>query len=192
MAAHTAKADFRDLNDLLVSLRRVSPVLLFKATDRATALVRAEAPGGPSGRVGRGVSKDFDRAARPPEGFVVVYAPANRRAGIATLHLPGGGTRQVSTRGSAEVNVGELLAEGTGVYGPRHARIAPRHGKALLISVDSVDGRESYLEQGGTRFVFRLHSSGVRPDDYPGRAADALDSEVDGLADKALREGGVL
>ncbi len=186
------EAKFDDLGALLAAARRASAVLLFRATDRAAALVRIEAPGGPSGRIGKAVTKAFDHSTRPPEGLVLIDATVRRSAGVATLHLPDGGTKQVATRGSSAANLAELFAEGTGLRGPRRTYIEPNRSKVLLVAVDDVPASEAYLEQGGQRFIFRPRSRGIKRDDYPGRAEKTFDFELDGLTDRALAEARVL
>jgi hypothetical protein len=189
------EANFGELKALRADIRRAVPRLLFAATSRAVQLTKREAKGGEHGRIAKGVTKDFDRAATPARGMVVAEAVVKRKAQRAVLHLPSGKTKDVELLGGRAVNVAELAASGTGLYGPRGQEITPRRSGVLLIGVDSVPSGNAFIaavgEHGG-KFILRPRSRGVPPDDYPDRAADALEDEVDEIAGRVLVASGVL
>jgi hypothetical protein len=187
-----AQINLKQLRELVPDIKRALQSLVDAGTRRGVELVRQEAPGGSGGTIGRGVSPQFSFRSYPFEGRIVVDARVRSRGGAATLHLPGGGTRQISLRASSRsFDVGLAVAEGTGIYGPRGEMIEPKRARVLLIEVDETPSSESYVEAAGRKFILRPRSRGMRPNDYPGRAADRLAAEIETLADAALERGGV-
>jgi len=189
-----AKLDLRQLRQLLRDARSALENLVTSGAERGKELVRRQAPGGARGTIGKAVASDLRLTSYPLEGRIVIDAPPARRGTSATLHLPGGGTKQITLRSApaaSKFNIAELALSGTGIYGPRGQVIKPRRSKVLLIGVDEAPADEAWIESAGRRFILRRSSRGMRPDDYPGRAASLLEMELDGLIERAFDGAGV-
>jgi hypothetical protein len=184
----SAKADFREVKELAGAARRAVPLVLRAAVARAVALTRAEFP---YERFRKGIKPELEPNRTPAEGRVVADLPVRRDPVPGTLHLPGGATRSVELRGSKPFNVLEAVQTGTGLYGPKGRVIKPRAAGALLVGVDSVSPGESFITAPGGPFVIRRQSEGMRPNDYPARAAVRLEGELDLLVDKELEAAGL-
>jgi hypothetical protein len=162
-----------------------------RVTDRGEQLLKEEAPK-VTGNLRLGISSHFDESELRGE---VTASAVQRQIGIegALLHLPSGATREISLRSQPAHDYARDVAEGTGVYGPRGAVIRPRSGKALLIPVGAVpmgeNGKpQAYITSGGKVYVMRKFSKGRRANDYPGRAAARLESEVPSILDAVVEE----
>lgn len=184
----SAKADFREVKALAGAARRAVPSVLRSAVNRAAELARAEFP---FERFRRGIRPGFDLGAKPARGHVVAEHFVKRDAGKGTLHLPGGATRSVELRGSKPFNVLEGVQTGTGLYGPKGRVIRPLRAHGLLIAVPSARAGEAFITAAGGPYVIRRESEGTRPNDYPGRAVEKLEGELDGLVGKALEAAGL-
>jgi hypothetical protein len=70
-------------------------------------------------------------------------------------------TRRVTVRNlrgarvSTDVSYGLYVHDGTGIYGPRHTPIKPKHGKVLV-----------FIPKGETQPVFARSVRGMRPNQY--------------------------
>ena len=157
---------------------------LFRITERGTVILREEVPK-ETHNLAQGVSGDVNTARM--EAKLLVSARSGRRGSrSATLHLPGGGTRQITLKASPAFDYAEAVARGTGVFGPRGQVIKPKGGKALLIPVSTVPAGESYIEAGGQRFVVRRFTKGRRANPYDERAAVRLERDAQPIFDKAI------
>ena len=83
-----------------------------------------------------------------------------------TVSLKGGKTKQVTLRGQPAFDYAQAVAEGTGIYGPRHTPIVPKSGKVLLIP------------QNDNFPIFRRSAKGQKPNPYHERAAAKLEAEA--------------
>lgn len=181
--------DLKDVAQLGAQFRESTEVLLQRVTDRGEQLVKEEAPK-VTGNLRLGVSSHIDRVQLKSE---IVVSAVQRQLGVegGLLHLPSGATREITLRARPAYNYAQAVAEGTGVYGPRGSVITPRSGKALLIPVGSVpmgeNGKpQSYITSGGKIYVLRKFSRGRKANDYPGRAAARLESEIPAIADAVV------
>jgi hypothetical protein len=130
------------------------------------------------------VSSDVDEKLLKASLFATAIRNA-RSAQSAEVVYPSGKTKEVSLRPQPEFDFAQAVATGTGEYGPRKARIFPRHAKVLLIprSIGPRLGEkgESFVRIDGKYFMFRPFSRGMRPNPYDQRAADKLEAVLDGV-----------
>lgn len=142
------------------------------------------------------ISKEFNVGSDVDEkglkASLFANAIRNARSGqTAEVVYPSGKTKEVSLRPQPEFNFARAVAEGTGEYGPRKARIFPKHAKVLLIpkSIGPRLGekRESFIRIDGKYFVFRRYSRGMRPNQYDIRAVKRLEAVIDKIWDEVVR-----
>jgi hypothetical protein len=88
-------------------------------------------------------------------------------------------------------NYPEVVATGTGEYGPKGVAIRPKKAKALLVPVDSVpmlNGKLApYIESDGKLYVMRRFMKGMKPNKYDERSAARLAQEAPGIFDSAIK-----
>jgi hypothetical protein len=178
------KVDLKQVERLGEEFEEASVAGLGQVAERGEQLVREEVPK-VTHNLELGISSDVDPDAM--QGFVIASARTGRQdAGKATLHLPGGKTKEIKTRAVEPFNYAQAVAEGTGVYGPKGAVIRPRKGKALIVPVQAAPTNEPYIVKDGQVFVVRRSIKGRKPDGYDQRAGARLEQEAPGIYDKVL------
>ena len=185
------KVDLKSVEQLGAEFREMTEVGLQRVTDRGEQLLKEEAPK-VTGNLRLGISSNIDRVRLRSE---IVASAVQRQIGVegGLLHLPSGATREITFRARPAFDYAQAVAEGTGVYGPRGQVITPRSGKALLIPVGAVPMSEkgkpqAYITSGGKIYVLRKFSRGRKANDYPGRAAARLESEVPAIFDGVVAD----
>jgi hypothetical protein len=185
------RADISEVQELVEERRQATIVGLRRVIERGEQLTRDEAPRA-SGNLKQGISSDVRVTDRLLRGEINAAARSRTSAGAAVLHLPSGKTRKVSLKPSPAYDYAEAVAAGTGLYGPRHARVQPRSRKALLIPVETVPidtktGKpEAYIDVQGRMFILRRSTAGMKPNPFDERAANRLAQEAQPIMDTAL------
>jgi hypothetical protein len=180
------KADISQVRQLAEERRQATIVGLRRVMERGEQLTRDEAP--------RGISSNVLVSNRLLRREINAAARSRTRAGAAVLHLPSGKTRRVSLKAAPAYDYAEAVAGGTGLHGPRHARITPRSRKALLIPVETVPidtktGKpEAYIDVQGRIFILRRSTGGMKPNPFDERAANRLTGEAQSIMDTAMEK----
>jgi len=186
------KIDLSEVKNLNVERRQATIVGLRRLTERGEQLTRDEAPRD-SGNLKQGISSDVS-IGEHLLGEIIAAARSRSASGTATLHLESGQTRRVELRPTPAFDYAEPVATGTGLFGPRHALITPRRGRALLIPgdsvpVDSKTGKpEAYVDINGRIFIMRRSMKGMKPNPFDERAAQRLEAEAQSIMDAALEK----
>lgn len=176
------RVDTSQLKGLKIVFRGLLRRGVEEAGERGVELVKAEAP---SKRIRAGTSLRMLKTRA--EGHIEVSAVREATsAGVATLHLPSGKTREVATRPQKAFDFAKAVAEGTGLFGVRGTLITPRRSRVLMIPVESVAAGEAYLTLGSQKYILRPASKGMRPNPYDERAASRLLSVAPDIVEKAL------
>jgi hypothetical protein len=187
MTAVTIKADMTELDALIPDLKRGMADAHRQVTERGVEIMKDEAPG----RVGKGIQKpEIDGDGARFKGLIIASALVEKPARSGEVHLPSGKTREVALK-ATRFDIAEAVATGTGVHGPRGEVIRPRKSKFLLIGVGNVEAGESYIADGGEKFIVRPRSDGMEPNPYDERTEQRLDGEVEMIASSALAQSGV-
>lgn len=190
MAEKTIKVDLRQVENLGFDFQQMALAGLRQIANAGERLLRTET---------EKISKEFHVSSDVDEAKLTVslFAAAIRNAKPrreATLHLASGKTREVTLRPTREYDFARAVAEGTGVHrvggviGPK-PMIRPTSAKVLLIpykyaSLSGKRGKESYISDGGQLYIVRPRAQGMRPNDYPGRAAGKLEAMIDPIFDR--------
>lgn len=186
-----ASADAKAFEELKRDARPAAREALKQARDRGEELLRDEVPGGTEGLLGKGVTHEDDFSKAVIRSSLIVSAVNENKGGSGVLHLPGGATRRIQLRAGKPYDFARAVAEGTGLFGPRHQEIKPKRGRALLVGVDTVPPGESWIAAPGGKFIVRRKVEGMPPNDFGGRAADRLEEEVEGIVAATLSAEGV-
>lgn len=184
----SATADLREVKAVAAAEAEASVTVLRDATERAVELMREELP---YRRFRKGITAEFALDQTPAQGNVVAEFFVGHGAGVGVLHLPGGESHPIALRATEAFNVLEGIETGTGVFGPKDSVVRPRAARALLIAVDVAPTGQEYITAPGGPYTVRPASEGMRPNDYPGRAAERLDGELDAVIDKSLEKSGL-
>lgn len=172
------KVDTKQVERLGFDLQRMAVAGLHRVVEIGERYLREEVPK-KTHNLSEGISSTVDAANLKAELSV---SARSGRVGVegGLLHLPGGKTREITLRARPAFDYAEAVARGTGVYrtgegfGP-HPYIQPRTAKALLIPVDAVPLKESYITSGGQTFILRKFMRGMKPNPYDVRAAERLE-----------------
>jgi len=179
--------DTKQIEKLGFDFRQLALVGLIQTKDYGERFLRDET---------QKISKEFRVASDVDERKLQVslFATAIRNARSAQsaeVVYPSGKTKEVSLRPQPEFDFAGAVAQGTGLYGPRKARIFPKHAKALLIpkSIGPRLGekRSALVRIDGRYFVFSRFSRGMRPNRYDERAAARLEAVIDEIWDRVVK-----
>src|ERR1043165_2628756 len=187
------RADISQVKPLRDDVRQATIVGLRRVVERGEQLTREAAPRA-TGNLKQGISSDVQVTNGLLRGEINAAARSRVPAGAAVLHLPSGKSRRVSLKPAPAYDYAEAVATGTGLFGPKHALITPRSGKALLIPVDSVPidmktGKpEAYIDVQGRKFILRRSTKGMKPNPFDERAAVRLANEAQSIMDTALEK----
>jgi hypothetical protein len=142
---------------------------------------RAEA--GPiSHKLVAGVSSLLDLVTTPLEGSIVVSAiRPEQPSRTATVHSPGGKTRETRLRPQHAFDFAEIIARG-------RPAVRPEKAKALLIPANDIGLRpsESYTRAGAETFVVRLSAKAVDANPYDERAIRRTEGVVENVVGEAV------
>lgn len=182
------KVDTKEVARLGFDFRRIAEVGLSRVTERAVRLLRQEVPK-VTHNLEQGISADVNAARLTATlNIAARRGRVGREGGL--LHLQSGETREVTLKAQKAFDYAEAVARGTGIYGPRHAVIRARGGKALLVPVSAVplkNGKpEAYIESNGQKYIVRRFIKGRPANPFDVRAAEQLEKEIQPIFDRVV------
>lgn len=163
--------DLREVSGLGRDIHEGMGVGLTDATNRGVEITKEEIPE-LSGRLKEGVKPRVDLKSMTGEVEVSAIRPATP-AREETVQLLSGRTKDVKFAAQPAYDYAQVVAEGSGLYGVRGQVIKPRRAKKLRFVI-------------GGRPVFAGQVEGQKPNPYDERAANRLETEVDGIFGDAI------
>lgn len=173
--------DTKGLKELGLRIDAGKRSFLGRLAERGYQLLRKEVPF-LTGNLQQGVAPpDVDYAAMEATLTVSARSAAIGSRQAQVFGSDGKLKKTVTLRPSPAFNYAATVARG-------RPSISPKHGKALLIPVQSAPTGEGYIVAGGQVFVVRKSAAAVAANPFDERAAKQLKQEAPGIGDAVLRQ----